>query len=207
MFCLPFACVTQLRVRCCGNDPPYKRAPTHKPPTISFFCGSNKRPFKISVNHSMPATMMLANKENAVLHAPGHGKANPKTPGPAKMAAKTPFKIPLNDENTTLLAKTGKKTAFVGRDLPQFVTPVGEKSQSKTSCCRPNSSDVTRPPKTGSRRKDYQREGSSPGTVNSAGKDWPEQGLRFKASAHPSHPLATTGDRGVHRGGRRCPGD
>ena len=156
------------RARCCGNDD--KRAP----PALSFVFGLDEHP---TVNLSMPATMMLANKENAVLHAPGHGKANPKTPGPGKMvAAKTPFKIPLNDENTTVLPKTGRRTLFAGKDPSQFVTPVGE-NQPTISCYQPNSSDVsvTRPPKTSSRRKDHQCEGSGPSTVDSAaGKGWPE---------------------------------
>ncbi|KAI5795048.1 hypothetical protein EDC01DRAFT_629802 [Geopyxis carbonaria] len=72
---------------------------------------------------------MLAhlNKENAVLEAPYGGKASLKTPGPGKMNSKTPFKIPLNDENGvgTLHPKTGKKNLFSGHDASQFVTPVG----------------------------------------------------------------------------------
>ncbi|KAF8252620.1 hypothetical protein K440DRAFT_657829 [Wilcoxina mikolae CBS 423.85] len=72
---------------------------------------------------------MLANKENVVLHAPQAGRAHPKTPAPGKMATKTPFKIPLNDENTTALPKTGKKTLFAGRDPSQFVTPAGPRRQ------------------------------------------------------------------------------
>ncbi|KAF8538520.1 hypothetical protein BDD12DRAFT_806052 [Trichophaea hybrida] len=72
---------------------------------------------------------MLAIKENFVLHAPQAGKAHPKTPAPGKMATKTPFKIPLNDENTTALPKTGKKTLFVGRDPSQFTTPAGPRRQ------------------------------------------------------------------------------
>jgi len=62
------------------------------------------------------------NKENAVLHAPQHGKTD-------GLNAKTPFKIPLNDENiaSTVHPKTGKKSIFAGRDPSFFVTPVGEK--------------------------------------------------------------------------------
>lgn len=68
-------------------------------------------------------SMFALSKENVVLDA---GKANPKTPGPAKLASKTPFKIPLNDENGLAAhPKTGKKAIFF-QDPSKFVTPIGE---------------------------------------------------------------------------------
>jgi len=106
-----------------------------KPPHLSLCSASThrslilqRRAFKritLTTTHD-PTTAMLANKENIVLHAPQPGKANPKTPAPGKMATKTPFKIPLDDENSTVLPKTGKKGIFAGKDPSQFVTPVGE---------------------------------------------------------------------------------
>jgi hypothetical protein len=73
--------------------------------------------------------MLAQNKENVVLQAPQAGKVNPKTPGPSRLAAKTPFRIPLNDENGTgtVMLKTGKKNLFAGKDPALFVTPVGER--------------------------------------------------------------------------------
>lgn len=68
--------------------------------------------------------MLAVNKENDLLtHGPHKGKMNAKTPGPPKLHPKTPFKIPLNDENVE--AKTAKKGLFGGKDPSLFVTPVG----------------------------------------------------------------------------------
>ncbi|RPA93992.1 hypothetical protein L873DRAFT_1815133 [Choiromyces venosus 120613-1] len=67
--------------------------------------------------------MLAANKENdLIVHGPHMGKINAKTPGPSKLHPKTPFKIPLNDENAA--GKTGKKALFVGKDPSLFVTPI-----------------------------------------------------------------------------------
>ncbi|KAA8909306.1 hypothetical protein FN846DRAFT_623078 [Sphaerosporella brunnea] len=78
------------------------------------------------------------NQENVVSQAPqgGNGKALLQTPAPGKMAMKTPFKIPLkNDENGagSMHPQTGgKKSIFAGKDPLQFVTPVGPRRQALT---------------------------------------------------------------------------
>ncbi|PWW75156.1 hypothetical protein C7212DRAFT_325083, partial [Tuber magnatum] len=67
--------------------------------------------------------MLAANKENALIVPGQHlGKINAKTPGPSKLHPKTPYKIPLNDENVA--GKTGKKALFVGKDSSLFATPI-----------------------------------------------------------------------------------
>jgi len=69
--------------------------------------------------------MLAANKENdIILHGPHLGKINAKTPGPSKLHPRTPYKVPLNDENVA--GKTSKKSLFIGKDSSLFVTPIGE---------------------------------------------------------------------------------
>jgi hypothetical protein len=77
---------------------------------------------------SRSLSKMFANKENLVLQAPITSKANPKTPAPGKSSLKTPFKVPLNDENVigVVNLKTGKKGFLAGRDASSFITPVGK---------------------------------------------------------------------------------
>jgi hypothetical protein len=105
---------------------------------------------------------MLAhnNQENVVIAPPTGGKAF-QTPAPGKMAMKTPFKIPLNDENggSALHPKTDKKPSiFAGRDPSAFITPVGS--------CTPASTRETyltcssRTPETGAHGKDDQSQGA-----------------------------------------------
>ncbi|CUS14554.1 unnamed protein product [Tuber aestivum] len=69
--------------------------------------------------------MLAANKENALnAHVPHLGRINARTPGPSKLHPKTPYKVPLNNENVA--RKAGKQTLFVGNESSQFVTPIGE---------------------------------------------------------------------------------
>ena len=60
------------------------------------------------------------NRENAPVHAP-------HTPA-GKMFPQTPFKVPLNDENTASQhPKMGgvKRNLFTSNDPSQFITPIG----------------------------------------------------------------------------------
>ncbi|CCX32305.1 hypothetical protein FPQ18DRAFT_377203 [Pyronema domesticum] len=68
--------------------------------------------------------MLAFNNENAILQAPS------KTSGPNKMLAKTPFKMPLNDENGAgeMFPKTGGKKTFLAGPAA-FMTPMGPRRQ------------------------------------------------------------------------------
>ena len=90
-----------------------------------------------------------ANQENAIYEQQAAAAAKPLNQGvkglapktPANKAPKTPFKVPLNDENATF---GGEKTGGKGKqgglfgegkngkvDRSAFVTPAGEKANSE----------------------------------------------------------------------------
>jgi len=93
-------------------------------PNLPAFCKHYINLYLIVHKPQYGFIMLAANKENDVLHVPHLGKVNTKTPGPSKLHLRTPYKVPLNDEN--IAGKTSKKTLFVGKDSSLFVTPIGE---------------------------------------------------------------------------------
>ncbi|KAF2084243.1 hypothetical protein K490DRAFT_16970, partial [Saccharata proteae CBS 121410] len=100
-----------------------------------------------------------ADQENAINARQAQAAAKPlngfKTPGPANKPPKTPFKLPLNDENNTRFGGKSSKGAPMGNkgaevDNSAFVTPAGPRARAplgmKTTNAKARAFETPAPP-------------------------------------------------------------
>ncbi|KAL7267757.1 hypothetical protein RUND412_009642 [Rhizina undulata] len=119
---------------------------------------------------------MFVNRENVLLQGSQTGRTNPRTPGPSNF--KTPFKIPVNDENglETIRKTGGPKNLFAGNP-EMFITPVGPRKPlagKTTNVKAPNQAQSAKPSASRPVRGRLSILGHTPPIVHENNKDVPE---------------------------------